>query len=328
MKLTNPYWWQDRLKYLPLIQRAFLFYSLSNKFPSALNIEVTNACNLDCSFCPRKLSGRKIGFMSEPLYKKIIDEVAGEKKLQVLWLMKDGESLLHPEICEMVSYAAKKKAAKRIEIYTNGTLLDEEMGRGLIKAHLNVLTVSIDAVDRKEFEKLKGVDAYEEVVRNTKRFIELKKKMGSKKPMVAVKMVEMKENASGIDRFRKMWGGIADSVIIQKLHSWEGSMEEIFNFQFSIFKSPRRYPCNLPWLNPAIFWDGKVTTCCVNFRENELVMGDLGYQSLREIWRGEKFKRLRRAHLEQNFNQFPTCAHCQYWRQLPDMSFWLRRLGV
>ena len=259
------------------------------------------------------------------LYQQIINQTAKEKRLKVLWLNKDGEPLLHPEIGKMIGYAKKKKVADRIEIYTNGLLLDRLTVEKLIKAKLDSLVVSLDAVNRESFLKLKKKDSYDQIVANIHRFLRKRRELKAKKPLLTVKMVDLGRRQEA-EKFKKLWGGVADNVVIQLLHNWEGSVKEIFNFQFSIHQ--KRYPCNLPWLAPAINWDGKIVPCCVNFRENELMMGDLKIQNLAEVWQGGKFKKLRQAHLEQNFSQFPTCGRCQYWRQLPNMSFWLRRLGA
>ena len=109
------------LRYNYFAQRFFLLTSLSKKFPSTLNIEATNNCNLACVFCPRTMTNRQLGNIKPSLFKKIIDEMAlGRKKLWSLWLMKDGESLLHPNLADLIAYAKKKNIAKQMEIYTRG----------------------------------------------------------------------------------------------------------------------------------------------------------------------------------------------------------------
>lgn len=86
----------------------------------------------------------------------------------------------------------------------------------------------------------------------------------------------------------------------------------------------KRYPCNLPWLSPAITWDGLVMPCCVNYKENELVMGDLKEKTLVEIYQGTKYKELRQAQISGNLEKYPTCQKCTFWKQLPDMEWYLR----
>lgn len=254
--------------------------------------------------------------MELELYWRIIDEIAGQKKLSVLWLHKDGEPLLCPQIDWLVALAKKKKVAGRVEIYTNGRLLDRVMAKRLIEAKLDSLVVSLDATDRESFRKLKGRDAYQQVVANIHRFLRTRKKLRAKNPLLSVKTIDF-GNQEEVAKFKKTWSGVADEVVVQPLHEWEGSIKSL---RVQKFKGLRgRYPCNLPWLSPAVNWDGKVMPCCVNYRENELVMGDLTRLSLAEIWQGEKFKKLRQAHLDQDFAEWPTCARCSFWQRLPNM---------
>lgn len=324
-KIFLRHWWENQIKYQPLAQRLFLLLNLSNQFPATLNIEPTNICNFDCSFCPIKKTNRPKGFMELKLYRKIIDRISQEKKLKVLWLNKDGEPLLHPKIDWMVDYSKKKKVADRIEIYTNGSLLNDKMAKKLIKAKLDSLVVSLDATSRESFKKLKKKDAYDQVVANIHQFLQIRSRFKAKKPLLSLKMIDLGEPRQ-VDKFRKLWEGVADCVVIQPLHSWEGSVKiSSIKQQTSNIK---RYPCNLPWLAPAINWEGTVVPCCVNFRQNELILGDVKKNSFKEIFQGEKFKKLRYARLQQDFSQWPTCARCQYWQQLPNMDFWLRRIGV
>jgi len=315
------------LRYNHFFQQFFLFLGLSKKFPSTLNIEMTNHCNLACVFCPRTMTNRKLGNIEPALFKKIVNEMAlKRKKLWILWLMKDGESLLHPNLVDLIFYAKKKNITRRIEIYTNGILLEGELAKNLINSGLDSLIVSLDAVDLETFKKIKGHDAYEKIKENVLNFMRLKRNLKVRKPILSVKMIDDGQNQAEIEKFKKFWQGKVDGVVIQKLHSWEGSVK-IPNSKLQI-SNLRRYPCNLPWLAPAITWDGKVMPCCVNYNENEMIMGDLTKESLEKIWQGKKYKNLREAHLRQDFFQFPTCARCFYWQQLPNMSFWLRRLGV
>lgn len=315
---------ENKLKYISLFQRIFLFLSLLAKFPATLNIEPTNFCNLNCSFCPTRKTNRQFGFMEFSLYKKIIDDIF-PRKLKVLWLNKDGEPLLHQEITKMVKYAKEKRVARRVEIYTNGVFLTEKMSKDLIMASLDSLVISLDAINKEEFKKIKRKDSYETVVNNIYKFLDVRKKLGAKNPVLSVKMVDLRDKKM-VEEFKKRWSGVADNVIIQPLHNWEGSIK-IKNKKENIKKENKRYPCNLPWLSAAVFWDGKVTPCCVNYKVNELIMGDLKKQSLKEIWQGEKFRKLRQAHLSQDFSDFPTCKNCLYWQQLPSMEWWLKILN-
>ena len=45
-----------------------------NEFPFYIDIEVTNACNMDCNMCNRRLMQRAIGYMDFEIFKKVVDE--------------------------------------------------------------------------------------------------------------------------------------------------------------------------------------------------------------------------------------------------------------
>jgi MoaA/NifB/PqqE/SkfB family radical SAM enzyme len=340
MRVRNVFdrlWWEDQVRYTPLAQRLYLGLSLSNQFPATVNIEPTNCCNLNCTFCPTDKTNRGKGYMEMEIFRGLTQELK-KHPLAVLWLNKDGEPLLHPKIGEMIKLAKADKVARRIEIYSNGWLLDKVKSRELIESGLDSLVISVDAVNAQDYQTLKGKNGYEKVVGNIEAFLEVRKSLGKSSPKLAVKWVGSDRGKT--EEFKRTWQGKADRVVIQELHNWEGSVE-ISNFKFLRLSKPRvhdwksgqisnliRYPCNLPWLSPAINWDGSVVPCCINYRENELVMGNIINSSLTKIYRGNNFKELRKAHLDQNFTNYPTCKHCRFWQQLPNMGFRLRRIGV
>ena len=75
---------------------------------SEINVELTNVCSMDCDFCSLSEITRKKGFMSDDVFYKTIDEITSEKltKLVLPFLM--GESLLHKQWFEYLSYLTYK----------------------------------------------------------------------------------------------------------------------------------------------------------------------------------------------------------------------------
>ena len=87
-------------------------------------LEITNVCNLACSFCPG--TKRQKRFMSETEFAALTEKLRG--KTQYLYFHLMGEPLLHPLLCRFLAIAEEK--GFRVILTTNGTLLDEK-GRGL-----------------------------------------------------------------------------------------------------------------------------------------------------------------------------------------------------
>ena len=81
-------------------------------------IEITNICNLKCSFCIGNKRIKK--YMSFDEFKTILDKIEGYTKYIYLHLM--GDPLVHPEINEFINYASGKFY---VNITTNGYLIDK-----------------------------------------------------------------------------------------------------------------------------------------------------------------------------------------------------------
>ena len=103
---------------LTCLNQEYIKNNINKEFPLILNIEPTNHCNLDCYLCARakaiELGKKKLGNMEFKLYKKIINECSNHQKLLMLNFHKDGESLLHPRIYDMIRYAKIMDVAETI----------------------------------------------------------------------------------------------------------------------------------------------------------------------------------------------------------------------
>ena len=84
-------------------------------------IEITNICNLNCSFCPK--NSRPKRFMTIGEFDVITDAISPLTNTICLHLM--GEPLLHPNIKEIFDVCNKKDLS--VYLTTNGTLLKENL---------------------------------------------------------------------------------------------------------------------------------------------------------------------------------------------------------
>lgn len=103
---------------------------------SKVYVEITNLCNMNCSFChghsrpPRKMSMEEFSF--------ILDQLSGHTKYIYYHLM--GEPLTHPQLPAFIKLAGQR--GFRSIITTNGTLLqkrqEELLAAGLHKVNLSL----------------------------------------------------------------------------------------------------------------------------------------------------------------------------------------------
>jgi MoaA/NifB/PqqE/SkfB family radical SAM enzyme len=250
------------------------------------NLEVTNRCNLRCTFCPTAdgRMERAKGFMDPALFERTLD---GAGRLEFALLFQWGEPLLHPRFFDLASSARRRGI--RTLVTTNGTLLNETRIAGLLRAGLDRVTVSVDG-DARTHEAVRGVplsetrDAVERLVRA--------RDAGGHATAVDVSMVVAPETEEGTRAFLAAFTGVADRVQTIPL----------------LTRGTRRTRCREPWRGGlVVLQDGRVTVCCVD-HDGVLAVGDARKETLREIWRGAKMRALRRAHATGDLPAL--CAGC------------------
>jgi len=104
-----------------------------------INIEISNICNLKCSFCPEVERSQKVMSVSE--FASILDKVANVTEEIVPHLL--GEPLNHPHIMEILDIAHKKNV--KVNLTTNGVLLSEQRMAVLLHPALRQVNISLQS---------------------------------------------------------------------------------------------------------------------------------------------------------------------------------------
>src|SRR6186997_3704103 len=128
--------------------------------PEIVQIESTNICNAKCVFCPRDDMHRRQGVMSIELFKKIVDECA-ELGITHVRVHNYGEPFLDKQLVEKVHYA-KERGIAEVGMISNGSLITEEIARGMIEAGLDAINISVDAAGKDVFERTRIHLKYDE----------------------------------------------------------------------------------------------------------------------------------------------------------------------
>ena len=101
-------------------------------------LEITNVCNLDCSFCHK--TAREKRLMSDEEFNTLTDRLRGKAKYLYFHLM--GEPTLHPLLPAFIKIAHEKGFSPIIT--TNGSLLSR-VGNKLIESHPYKVSISLHA---------------------------------------------------------------------------------------------------------------------------------------------------------------------------------------
>lgn len=282
------------------------------EFPERITLELTNRCNLDCTFCPRHLVDMDLGNMEWDLFQKIIDESAMHLPITLVLFFR-GESLIHPDLIKMISYA-KEKGIGPIQLASNGFLLTEEVGKGIIEAGLDFISFSLDTIRSEVYQKTRINSDLKIAMHNVLRFVELceeEKKKGGKVPEIQVSSVDVSDYKEGKASFIDFWRKHADRVRIYIEHSSDGNLGSI-KADLSACRD-RRLPCKKVHEDMVIYWDGTAALCNHDW-DNCLSMGDANCSKIATIWNSSAYDEVRKMHDTGRFSPGIVCAKCDHWK--------------
>ena len=104
-------------------------------------LEITNICNLDCSFCHK--TKRDKAFLSKDRFHYAVKELS--RVADYLYLHVMGEPLLHPELESFLTIAAD--VGSKVILTTNGTLLKKREDVLLSAPTLHKVSISLHAYE-------------------------------------------------------------------------------------------------------------------------------------------------------------------------------------
>lgn len=102
-------------------------------------IEISNYCNLSCSYCPHKDQNRHKGYMSFDTFKKSL-ELVKKCEQKEIFLHNFGEPLMNPQIYDFIKYAVDNGFIP--DFFSNGILLNETSIKRLNEAGLRRIGIS------------------------------------------------------------------------------------------------------------------------------------------------------------------------------------------
>jgi radical SAM protein with 4Fe4S-binding SPASM domain len=153
------------------------FYPINYLF-----VEITNACNFKCTWCPDEIMDRRRGFMKREKVFRLLDEIAEKRSwlgpLFPVKLHQMGEPMLHPDLAEIVTHAETRGVA--IELNTNCGLITRERIEALYRAGLTNLILSYQTPDPRSFTTRKAPRlAFEDYRDKVRLAVEMKVAMGA-----------------------------------------------------------------------------------------------------------------------------------------------------
>ncbi len=263
-------------------------------------IEITNSCNLSCSFCsPVKKTKR---FMTNKEFEHIAKEVS--PYTDYIYLHVKGEPLIHPNVIDFINIANNYNL--KVNLTTNGVLFPK-YSKELSKCrNLNKINFSLHSENNipnyceKIFDSVKDLNNQTVIYR-----------------LWTLKNNELDEKSTDIVNKIKTYYHL-DEEIVNKLKTEknvkinstiyvdkdnEFAWPEVNDYESSGF-------CYALKTQIAILCDGTVVPCCLD-SNGEIELGNIYKESLNDILNGQRFNNLKKS-LQDRIPCEALCKSCTF----------------
>lgn len=284
------------------------------EFPTYIMFDITNTCNSKCIHCPHStiLAGKDFEpkYLSMVNFKKAIDECK-VRNIHFVRLTADGEPLLHPNLFEMIEYAVEAGVGP-VGLTTNGSLLDARKTQKLIESGIFMVDISLDAIKKETYKKIRHGLSFEKTMKNVKYLIETNKKANS--PVrIMVSFVKQQANLGELKTFEKYWEPLVDRVLIREIIS---NISLVDISESKKHSATKRWPCPHWFRRIVINYNGVIKACPIDWK-NETSYTSLSETTIYDAWHSDFYWKNRMEHLNNQFSSQSACRDCIDWQDTP-----------
>ncbi len=270
-------------------------------------IEITNACNLNCSFCLK--TGRTPTFMEPEEFGRIASQARSHT--DYLYLHVQGEPLLHPQLDEILAIC--DRLAFSVQLVTNGTLLDKHHElldhRCLRKVSISLQSASFQKNDTLP-QYMDSVLAFAEKASDQGIYAELRFWRSDELPKEADRycLDQLKQRYPFEETRRKNSCQLKERLFVSFANDFEWPSPSVLSDGDTVSGT-----CLGARQQIAVLSDQTVVPCCLD-AGGRVVLGSLSEQSLDEILNGPRYRDLIQQFQTRHIQE-PFCISCTYRRR-------------
>lgn len=295
-------------------------------FPYRSAIDVTNACNLKCTYCPtgNRHYGRKVQMITLDTVEQFLDELGDY--MYLVDLFNWGDPLLHSQIGEIISMVHKRRIFTRVS--SSLSVKDRGQMEAICDAGLDHLQLSIDGATQEVYEQYRVGGNLELVLDNIATIVEYKRKNNLHYPILEWRFLRFDHNRHEVDAAEKLAEEVGvdlftaeDGIVTDQIE--ERKDEHVYRIGLQQKTCGMLYKFVL--LNP----DGGIAPCC-NMIDKYDDFGELGEGSFSQLWNNEKYAQARKLfrpeatkELDPNLNH--PCLHCPVAQAQPHLQAYLEK---
>lgn len=309
-----------------------------------VGVELTNDDNLPQRIrSPRRLApNRPVGRMTRETWDAILASLPrGPLPVSIdLWDL--GEPLLHPEAVDWIAAAAARGV--RVDLRTNGTLIDETVAERLVASGVDAVFVRIDAATPATYGRVSGDAAFfEKATSGLARLLAAKRSRplgpdGLRRPILAAELTECAETRDDADAFFERYDHRAavakelrvrlvreatEPEVLAELYATRDPLEYALYRHDTLYRGRverpadqmwtplHRFPCRQLLEGPYVLWDGSIVPCRVDV-DGERVVGRVR-DGLSSAWNGRLLGEVLSFHDRGCSSSDHFCSGCGEW---------------
>lgn len=229
----------DYSKLFDIARNSYAKLSYNNKLgrafiPLRYFFELTYQCNLNCPYCYVGQERKKNEMTTEEWF-KIIDQIPFYSFVTLV----GGEPLIRKDFIPILERTAKKTFGK-LNVVTNGVLINDEIIDAFIRTKMMLLSVSLDGYGENHDKNRNKEGIFDKIITNLDN---LNSKKGKKKPMVDIKTIVLENNLDDLPKLYKLCGDMNfDFLSISFLRNNDlkqnSVLREAFGEEFYLQKYP------------------------------------------------------------------------------------------
>lgn len=299
--------------------------SIRSQEPVVYNIETTNRCNMRCKMCPRTtMMTRKIEDIDRETFIKVVEQIRPHSAdewekwktycetkygisendqpsenhfflyiiAKVIQLHGYGDPLLDKNMHEYIKILHDKGFYSYFSC--NPANINLELTYKMLDAGLDYIKYSIESVDDAVHKTIRGERSnFSESYQKIQKVLAYKHE-NNLNTTIVITMLDLNRTNQKED-YEKLEEAFKDMDVYLYLKSEDCQWyRKDFHGTKSIHWSEI---CKHPWMTMTVKSNGEATMCMEDFN-NEIILGDLHKQSLKEIWNGKAYEEFRMAHLD------------------------------
>ena len=257
---------------------------------SIIELNLLARCNRTCHFCPvssksfyEDFYNNKLGKLELELYDKLLDDLSKINYVGVIGYSGLSEPLLHPKINHFIARSKEVLPNARVEIVSNGDVLNKKRLNNLFKNGLDTISISM-------------YDGPHQV----EHFSKIKTELGLREDQIILRRRYYENENYGLKISNR--AGIIDS------NKFRSSIDK------KVIKLPLNKNCFYPFYMLKIDFNGDVTICSHDWRKKGCV-GNIKEENILDIWKGKAIKIIREI-LAKNDRNFSPCNECDVYGDL------------